>query len=536
MKISLVQAPRWSAVTPPYAVALLAGNLRGRGFSVAQKGLDPELCDALGDEEKRHWYGDASSAWNDDGAVAALIEKHSATVDGMAEDILRDVPDVVGFSVKTWSRVFSLALAERIKRRRPEVFVLFGGPEAGRLDAGSFLREHSQVDALCRQEADLSLPRFLEKMRGNGLRPVAEPGFAFRGPDGNVIDGGLIEEVPLPAQIPFADYSDYDFRRYQNPRALTMVLSRGCINRCSYCSEAPSFLRFRAYGAEQVFAEIEHHWQRSGCQKPMKIYFNDSLLDGSVEELEKLADLLLAHRSRMAVEYGGMMFVRDQLRDELIDKLARSGMTEVLFGLESGSEEVLRRMRKKFSLATAERVFRRFHEAGVFVTVSVIFGHPGESEAEFYRSLSFLRRNAVNVDSFLLNYLGLYGDCDITRHPEKYGVDAGKMSPVEWVADEGRNTFEVRKYRQHVARMLLGPKVCDIGGFALDGSEFYDPFRAAQAAPWPNRMAGGLLSGCISLLDTLGVRAPATRLALRVLPRSVRRVIRNVRRTHVAHT
>ena len=307
------------------------------------------------------------------------------------------------------------------------------------------------------------------------MRPVAEPGFAFRDAAGKVVDCGPVEEVPLPADIPFADYSDYDFSRYRNPRAVSMVLSRGCINRCSYCSEAPSFLRFRAYSAGQVFAEIEHHWRTSGCQKPMRIYFNDSLLNGDVGELEALADLLLAHRSRMPIEYGGMMFVRDQLSDALIDKLARSGMSEVLFGLESGSEETLRRMRKKFSLSTAERVFRRFHEAGVSVTVSVIFGHPGESEREFYRSLSFLRRNAENVDWFLLNCLGLYGDCDITRHPEKYGVDVQTLSPTEWVSDEGRNTAEVRKHRQHIARMLLGPKVCDLGGFGLDGETFYDP-------------------------------------------------------------
>lgn len=529
MKISLVQAPRWSVVTPPYAVALLTGNLRRRGFEVCQKGFDPDLYRELADDEKKHWYSESSTAWNDDRAIHSLIEKYSNVVDRMVDDVLRDKPDLVGFSVKCWSRVFSFVLAERIKRRQPQVYVVFGGSEMGRVPAEAFLRENRQVDAICRQEADISFPRFLEAMRGNGGQPVAEPGFAFRNAAGEIVDCGAIQEIPQPAQIPFADYSDYDFRRYENPRAVTMVLSRGCINRCSYCSEAPSFLRYRAYPAENVFAEIEHHWRNSNVQRPLKIYFNDSLLDGDVQELEKLADLLIAHRDRMQVEYGGMMFVRDQLTDELIDKLARSGMSEVLFGLESGSEEVLRRMRKKFSLQTAERVFRRFHQAGVAVTVSVIFGHPGETEVEFYRSLDFLRRNAKHVNSFLLNHLGLYGDCDITRHPEKYGVDAQTVSPIEWVSDEGRNTFEVRVHRQHIAHMLLRPKVCDIGGFQVGGEEFHDPFAAIKGGPWQHQLVSGLIDGSAALLHRLGIRKPVVHLASRVLPPSIRAKIRRAR-------
>ena len=116
-----------------------------------------------------------------------------------------------------------------------------------------------------------------------------------------------------------------------------------------------------------------------------------------------------------------MMFVREELTDELVGKLAQSGLVEVFFGLESGSEAVLRRMRKRLRLDTARQVFRRFHERGVSVTASVIFGHPGETEAEFHKSLHFLRANADCVDRYLLNYLGLYGECDIHIHRAVWG-------------------------------------------------------------------------------------------------------------------
>lgn len=485
MKISLVQAPRWSIHTPSYAIALLTGVLRSHGFTVFPKDYDIAFYRAVSDEEKRYWLDAHSFFWNDNAAVASLIAKYDVAVEAMVVDILRDQPDVVGFSVKLWSHVFSTELAQRIRRRAPHVRVIFGGPQASLWVAATFLAEHPEVDALCRQEADLSLPRFLKAMAANGGQMQPEPGFVFRGTDDRVVDAGPLHDIPLPADIPFADYSDFDLSSYLNPRAITMLLSRGCINRCSFCSEAPSFLRFRPYPAERVFAEIRHHAQQVGSGQPLHLFLNDSLLNGDIPQLERLADLLIAHRDELQIEWGGMMFIREQMTDHLMAKLARSGLTNVLFGLESGSPAVLARMHKHFSLETAERILASCRRHHIRTTVSVIFGHPGETEAEFHASLNFLRANAHQVDLFLLNYLGLYGDCDIQRHPERYQVDPSTTtSTAFWVGDEGRNTFALRSERVNLARLALGEKVGDIGSFSDGARALYDPFQ-----PYRERLA-----------------------------------------------
>lgn len=485
MKISLVQAPRWSIHTPPYAIALLTGILRSHGFTVFPKDFDVVFHRAVSAEDQRYWLEAHSDFWNEDDRVARLIDKYETVVEGLVSDILRDGPDVVGFSVKGWSRAFSIGLAQRIRRRAPQVRVIFGGSQCNVWDAATFLPGHPEVDALCRQEADLSFPRFLKAMEAHGGTMQPEPGFAFRDPDGRVVDGGPLQEIPQPADIPFADYSDFDFPSYQNPQAITMLLSRGCINRCSYCTEAASFLRYRPYPAERVFAEIRHHAQRAGNRQPLHLFLNDSLLNGDIPQLERLADLLIAHRDEFQVTWGGMMFVREQMTDELIAKLAQAGLTNVLFGLESGSPVVLARMHKPFRLETAERVLASCRRHHLQVTVAVIFGHPGETEAEFHRSLNFLRAIAHNVDLFLLNYLGLYGECDIQRHPERYQVDpATTQQGAYWVGDGGQNTFVLRNERVNLARLALGEKVGDIGGFYENERTLYDPFQ-----PYRDRLA-----------------------------------------------
>lgn len=503
MRITLVQTPYWSIITPAYSVALLTGNLRRRGFLVSQKCFDVPLYRACSEIERQSWRPANTKFWNDEAAVLALIRRHTDLVDGWADEILRDRPDLVGFSVKSWSLWFSLSLAERLKRRQPGVWIAFGGPEMSQgASPGEFLQRHRQVDIVCRHEADVSLPRFLEKM-SPGMQPQPEPGFAFRDRQGQTVDCGVVSSVPMPDDVPYADYSDYDFRQYADPSAVTLALSRGCINRCSFCSESPAFMRYRAFPATRVFDEIRHHAQATNCAKPMRIAFCDSLLNGDMQQLLEFADLLIAHQTEMRLTYGGPMFVRDELTDAVVAKLARSGLTEVLFGLESGSEAVLAKMRKRFRLETASRVFERFHRHGITLTASVIFGHPGETEAEFHQSLDFLRANAPHVDQFFLNYLGLYGQSPMAVHPEKYGIDPQTFCPTEWTGDEGRNTFAVRNARVNLARLALGDKVGDIGAFS-DEEGVYDPASAVKEDL--ARLKRRLTNACRRRLDGLTVR------------------------------
>jgi radical SAM superfamily enzyme YgiQ (UPF0313 family) len=479
MKVTLVQAPYWSLFTPPYALALLTGNLRSKGIQTFQKAFDVEFYNSVSAEEKLLWLDEKAAFWatwnsaESRTLVQQMIADHASTVDRMVDKILADEPHVVGFSVKMWSHWFSLAMAQRVKQRAPHTYVIFGGPQA--TDNSLSLERYPQIDALCHGEADISLPRFLHALERNRMQPCGEPGFVYRDPSGGIIDCGPIQQLPKALDVPLADYSDYNFEEYLHPNEITLMLSRGCINRCSYCSEAPAFKKFRAFPAEMVFAELVYHWERTNCRRPMKLLLNDSLINGNMRELERLAELLIEHRDTIQVEYGGMMFIRDELTDEVIDKLVDAGLKNVLFGLESGSEAVLKRMHKRFKLSTAERVFQRFHERGVDVVASVIFGHPGETEAEFHTSLNFLRANAQHVHKFLLNYLGLYGNSAITAHPDRYGIDPTTVCPNGWVADDGRNTFEIRTMRTNLARLALGTKVADIGGFFSGDRPMYDP-------------------------------------------------------------
>jgi hypothetical protein len=472
LRVTLVQAPRWTVFTPPYSLAVLAGVLRRQGFPVAVRDYDVALYNAVTAEERALWDDRQAAFWDDDGAVTALVARHEALIDGFIDDILATEPDVVGFSVKVRSRLFSVIMADRLKLKRARVQVIFGGPDISD-GVERFLRRFVFVDATCAQEAELSLPSYLRKFAAAGLVGQPEPGFCYRDAERVPHDAGPIRQPPAIEDLGMADYADFDFSIYQNPHALTMQLSRGCINRCSFCAESPSFLTFRARPAEQVHAEILHHAARTSVRPPLRIYFNDSLLNGDLDQLERLCDLLIEQPVPGGLSFSGMMLVREGMDERLVAKLARAGMVEVFFGLETGSEKMIRLMRKGFRLSEAARLLRLFHQAGIAVFVSIIFGHPGESESDFHDTLDFLQRIEPDVDGFLFNLLSLQGSSSLTRHPERYGITEATKA-AHWVGDGGANTLAVRRARRRVACTLFRDKTVDIGAFGADPVSF-DP-------------------------------------------------------------
>ena len=82
MKISLVQAPLWSIDTPSYAVALLTGNLRSRGFTVFPKDFDVPFYKAVSEEEHALWHHENARFWNEEDSVKRMIADHSSVLVG----------------------------------------------------------------------------------------------------------------------------------------------------------------------------------------------------------------------------------------------------------------------------------------------------------------------------------------------------------------------------------------------------------------------------------------------------------------------
>jgi hypothetical protein len=120
------------------------------------------------------------------------------------------------------------------------------------------------------------------------------------------------------------------------------------------------------------------------------IYFSDSLINGDMRELERFCDLMIAHDVR--VSWGGHTLVRLGMTASLMRHKARAGANRLNFGVESGSDTVLKLMRKGFRSALALEVLQNTRQAGIAPSVNLIVGHPGETEIEFEETRRFHRK------------------------------------------------------------------------------------------------------------------------------------------------
>ncbi|MFH2002386.1 MAG: radical SAM protein [Planctomycetota bacterium] len=479
LRVTLVQMPKWSNQTPPYTLALLTGILRTSGFSVCPKDYEADLYRQIDAEDRALWTEGYSGYWNHAETYEKLLAKYGPLFDAMVDDILNEDPHVVGFSVKTWSLAFSREAARRIKAKRKEVYIIFGGPEMNRPPEEHMI-DHPEIDAVCRQEADNSFPSFLRKFMDHGFSPRDEPGFAYRNEDGSIRDCGLIKEAPCVDEIPYVDYSDFDFSKYMEPDSITLVLSRGCIFRCSFCAESPSYLKYRSYSADRIVGELKHVLAQVKPSGPVKVEFNDSLLNGDLDALEGFCDRLISDDA-LKIEWGGMMALRKQMSDPLIAKLAEAGCVDVFFGMESASPRVLKLMRKTHDPETASRIIKSMHAHKIDVTLSVIVGHPGETEKEFHETLTFLRHHAKLVKHIMMHALAVCAGSQIANHPDRFDVDPASITSSEtqaWVGDSGLNTQQIRLDRLFIAQHLLSGKLVDYGGAMDRDKDAYNPLDA----------------------------------------------------------
>lgn len=95
-----------------------------------------------------------------------------------------------------------------------------------------------------------------------------------------------------------------------------------------------------------------------------------------------MCDLIIKDKD-LKIFWGGKATIRSEMTGTLLRKLYDAGNRSIVYGIESGSDKVLRDMRKVFSVDLAKRVIRETYEAGISVGIFWLIGFPTESEDDF---------------------------------------------------------------------------------------------------------------------------------------------------------
>jgi anaerobic magnesium-protoporphyrin IX monomethyl ester cyclase len=375
------------------------------------------------------------------GFEVAVID---AAIDpGWFETVLREVRDALclGISVLTGPMIKgAVRIAKAMKKQAPEVPVLFGGWHPSLLP-GQTLQE-SYVDAVVRGQGEITLlevaERLAEKKEYRTVAGVSSKQFGLphHAPERRV---ALLDDLPTPA-FELADVDAYE--RVSGERKLAYATSVGCPYACNYCTDMVFYKRkFNALEPQRVVSEVVELVERYRIQEVAML---DSNLPVDWRRAREIAQGFVDAKSSFRWTFQASTDFLCRMSDDDVRLLGESGVTHMGFGTESTSAKVLKIMNKRHQrVDEMYETARKAMMGGIHVTFNLIFGYPGEVEAdrvETLRTMSDIARQFWNV-SFSPNIFTPYPGIPIWPELQELGLHE-PQSLEEWAElPLGRNTL-----------------------------------------------------------------------------------------------
>ena len=449
--IVFVQMPFWGIGTPSLGAAMLKSYLKEHG--VDSTILDINIRAYLLRGKKYSEYWDAKNGWNhvnSEDEMLSYYEDNRCMFSHYINEIEIINPKIVGFTAYYSNIMVTKLFAAELKARRPDIKIIFGGPNvAYYMGNKNELMGSFYVDALCLDEGERAMLSYYEEATCESGKAL--PGVCYKY-NNTVIDESPVEYIRKLDTLPFPDFSDFDLSIYGSGVQIPSYVSRGCANKCHYCTERNFMKLFRFRSAERVAEEFEHIYKTYPTAEYVRMC--DSISNASTRMLDKFCDIMIEKKLPLKWNLENAV-IRKEMRTPLYKKLKKAGCTLLGYGMETPSERILKSVGKSLALGVdVGKVLEEGKKAGLYVSVNVMFGLPGETEEDYDDLIKFIRKNkrSLSMVNPSINFCVFFPGSYAYHDPEKYGIDITD-GPNFWRTLDNKNTFPVRmqRFEQFVA-------------------------------------------------------------------------------------
>jgi radical SAM superfamily enzyme YgiQ (UPF0313 family) len=323
------------------------------------------------------------------------------------DEIRRQQPTLVGLSfLSTTSYPYAKVLARQIRAADPRVRLAFGGVFAT-LNAELVKLQCPEVDFVCRGDGEQLLLDLMERLDD----PSEVAGLTW------TKDGGVINNPNRPLdrnldQWPFPDRESLPLDFVESmpldvpavlsmDRFTTMQTSRGCPWPCVFC-DIPIFNegKWRSRSPQHVIDEFKH-LQKNGYGA---VYFVDDHFLLQPKRIEAICTGI--NDAGVTIQWGCEGRV-DSTAQHLFPAMAKANCRTLMFGIESGSQKVLDRLKKDQTLEQVESAVDNAKEAGIEIVHGFfVVGSPDETVEDMRATFDFASR--LKLDTFGFNRLCVY--------------------------------------------------------------------------------------------------------------------------------
>ena len=339
----------------------------------------------------------ALRACNDLGSIASILKDkyyvflkdypaEKLDFENFKSDFLSFNPDIIFISITNGSIYEDLAFVAKIKEIKQDITVilkgaLFFNPEQDLFDEVDL----SNVDYLIGGEVEFIISDLLEE---NNIESIQ--GISYK-KDGKWVSNNLVEFCSDLDSIPFPARELMNNALYINPATnrpmATISTSRGCPSSCIYCvSPIISGRKVRYRSPENIIEELKE------CVNKHKIrdfFFKSDTFAINKEWVVKLCDLIINSDLNGKINWVANSRV-NTIDEEMLLKMKKAGCSVIALGLESGSEESLKKMKKGTTLEQNKNAVKLIKKVGFKIFGFYLIGFPWEDKEHLVQTRKFI--------------------------------------------------------------------------------------------------------------------------------------------------
>jgi len=332
-------------------------------------------------------------------ADLTFTDKTKFDVSVLKKIILKQKPDVVGFSALTWTIPLTYELINALKEEDKDLPIVVGGPHVSALPRRT-LEECPAIDAVIVGEGEHTFKGFLKILLTKGISEEMTnlKGLMFRHNDRILGDPSPtyienLDALPFPARHLFSleTYSKVSdqFKSKRTPVA-SMITSRGCPHHCMFCTRSNSGHRHRARSPENVVRELEE-LRDYGFNE---VQIPDDNFTQSRQRVIEICRLVKDRGLNMSFDLPNGVRV-DHMDEELLSTMYDAGFYSMHLGMESGDNKVLKKIQKGTTAKQAKDAIRIAKKIGYKIVLFTIIGLPGSSMESEEKTFKLIREMDV---------------------------------------------------------------------------------------------------------------------------------------------
>jgi len=330
--------------------------------------------------------------------VAAYLERNTAHTVEILDTILdhlsyeeieaelrRRKPDVVGIQAMTFTLIDAILTAKAVKRVNSATPVILGGPHVFIYPRETL--EIPEVDYIVVGEGEETFTRLVEALaEDRDISAIHGIGFRRRG---ETVLTPLVpllsdlDSLPMPARHLVPQDRYYSVLAQELP-ITTMMTSRGCPMQCIFCDRPHLGKTFRYRSPESVVQEMQD-CEEKGIRE---IFVYD---DTFTIRRDRVIDICRMYQERGLRVGWDIRAHINTMTDAVLDALAAAGCRRIHYGVEAGTAEIVKVLKKGIDLERTRAVFSQTKARGITTLGYFMIGNPGETREQVLETIRFAR-------------------------------------------------------------------------------------------------------------------------------------------------